>query len=529
MSDFVIDLRHLYACCVMLSAMSSYAQTWTYIFDPNSEVHVVNDAIDHFGGTVLIGTNVHPPVSPGIWLTYPINADGTSVHSVTNGQLTSSVVLGNDQGINRYLMTLLPSNESKLVGIGSAQIGYPQDTLRWLGVVSLIDPSNGVEFDVLAPPERDWKTTYGACLSTELGYVGFANGHFGFDSTIGPTSLFPTEFDVFKVPSTIDGVSFCTAYDGVGAFTATHVHPWPTGGLLTTSYSLWQPNALNAGSIVTLENDLCTVRFGFPTLAPSPESDRYSDAIGFSPQSLPTKSKTIIVTGQSNDVFYDVDLGVQSRTVVQIYDSTGILIRERKFRSTYWADSSPVLNSMDTTAHGRFYFAQMEGMDVRNYDLGIPSAVRVILIDTLLDIYGEYTIDGFLENQLYEVRRVRSATDGGVYVMGRVKDLGIPQAPWQGWITKVSPMDLLTSTPERRPELSLRPYPNPGSEQLVLEAPQLHGTILIHDAIGRTVFEKASSGGGITLNTEDLRPGVYHISWMDAQGRFLKSSKWLKQ
>lgn len=529
MSYVAMNLGHLYACCVMLSAMSSHAQTWTYIFDPSSEVHVVNDAIDHFESTVLLGTNVHPPISPGIWLTYPINADGTSIHRITNGQLVSSVVLGSDHGINRYLMTLLPSNENKLVGVGSAQIDYPLDTLRWMGLVSIIDPSSGVEFDVLAPPEREWKTSYGACRSTELGYIGFANGHFGFDSTIGPTSLFPTEFDVFKVPNTIDGVSFCTAYNGIGAFTATHVHPWPTGGLLTTSYSLWQPNALNAGSIVTLENDLCTVRFGFPTLAPSPESDRYSDAIGFSPQSLPTRSNTVIVTGQSNDIFYDVDIGIQSRTVVQVYDTTGNLLRERKFRSTYWADSNPVLNSMDTTALGRFYFAQMEGMDVRNYTMGIPSSVRVMLIDTLLQIHGQYIIDGFIENRLYEIRRVRSAADGGVFLMGRVKDLGIPQAPWLGWITKVSPMDLITSAPERGPEISLHLYPNPGSEKLVLEVPQMYGTILIHDATGRSVFEKASTGGRITLNTGDLRPGVYHISWMDVQGRFQKSSTWLKQ
>jgi hypothetical protein len=79
------------------------------------------------------------------------------------------------------------------------------------------------------------------------------------------------------------------------------------------------------------------------------------------------------------------------------------------------------------------------------------------------------------------------------------------------WIPQPGPSCEAIITSVQSPTISapeVNVYPNPASDQLTISAPQMNGTLIISNALGRTVYSDQFSGQ-TTIPVSDLAPGIY--------------------
>jgi len=330
----------------------------------------------------------------------------------------------------------------------------------------------------------------------------------------------------FRFGSTGDSLNTCAAYATEGIVPLYTVRPWPGGGFLCASSSPWSTLVLS--SLTLLEEDLCTVRWNTasPQVNPPPEFELAGLSISIN--AIPTTSRRMIVAGEYRNNFAQTG---EPRGAIQILDTTGVMIHQRTFNSTHQMGDRPgEFTCLDTTAGGLIHYAQMENRWASLENEGLPDNVHVFMLDTLLNIIGDYLIDGISQNKLYALRNIRSALDGGVYLMGRVMDLSQPAPRWQGWIAKVGREEFATGVREQE-RTSMNIAPNPGREAftLLLDQPLQNAQLTVADGLGRIVHTGSISGTNITIATASLAPGLYIVQVLEATGTMRRTARWVKE
>jgi len=492
------------------SSESSAQSGWSYVFEPDSTTFLFDVRELSADKLIAVGVNWIPGQEPG----------PSQVYLFENGALVggNNVVI---TGGRAYLNTILPKDDNSVQMFGAWRSDEPLvASLPFRAGIFQIGADLDLEGYTTMGPDAAYNATIAGCRAVDGSYSGIGVNYLSGSSTLS--------FHPYRFSTALDSLSSCQVYAGIGPFMAHTIHPWTHGGFLCASYSIWT-NDPTAGTITILEEDLCTVRSNFspPPSAPSDLPFSALSAIQQFPNALPLGASHIIACGEAFDV---TAIGYTQRCAIQVLDTVGMIIRERRFHSDRFADSPAICNSIDTTVGHQFYYAQMEGRDPANEVLSMPCDIRIILLDSLLQPLGSYTIDGYADSALYELRRVRSAIDGSVYVLGRVKYLNTPAPRWQGWIAKVGREEFATGVQEQE-RTSMNIAPNPGREAftLLLDQPLQNAQLTVADGLGRIVHTGSISGTNITIATASLAPGLYIVQVLEATGTMRRTARWVKE
>lgn len=75
---------------------------------------------------------------------------------------------------------------------------------------------------------------------------------------------------------------------------------------------------------------------------------------------------------------------------------------------------------------------------------------------------------------------------------------------------------------------NLRLWPNPGTDMLHIEIGRNgRADVRMLDGMGRIILARSAITGGLTLNSEDMAPGLYLVEVNSLEGR--RTLKWVKQ
>lgn len=114
---------------------------------------------------------------------------------------------------------------------------------------------------------------------------------------------------------------------------------------------------------------------------------------------------------------------------------------------------------------GILYHAQVntDGGLTIPYWSNSPGQAQVFRMDTSLNILGSYTFDGIAQNSFYWPISVMAMPDGGVLVMGALRE-SMASGTIVGWVARFGPEDFLSVSEMEQPAAQV--FPNPGMESL---------------------------------------------------------------
>lgn len=239
---------------------------------------------------------------------------------------------------------------------------------------------------------------------------------------------------------------------------------------------------------------------------------------------LQLESGNVIASGH-----YWNSLSEDRGAVLQLLTTNGTLLEQWTSASPYPRDLPAIARAIDIGPEGHLYFAQM------NNDVGVgvmgnaPSQIDVFRLDTNLQVLSSFRFDGFASNKYFFPATVTVSHDGSVFLTGSTVDLNVPGSQPQGWVAKIG-ADSFVSVMERpKPTVSL--FPNPGKEgfQLVLGEPLTNGRLEIHDVQGKLVHTEPFTGVNGQVTVPGLTPGVYCVSFRNANGTSMLHQRWVKQ
>lgn len=191
---------------------------------------------------------------------------------------------------------------------------------------------------------------------------------------------------------------------------------------------------------------------------------------------------------------------------------------------------TPRLQAMDIDQAGDLLFCQME--DLEPYNLFAPtrpSAIRIIKLDTSLNVICENLIDGSLEDRYYLPTRIKATDDGGYAVLGASYEVGSPLGT-SLWVAKFPGSACTTAIDDIGAVNNVSVYPNPGNEELhVVLDPSAQGVLELVDVAGRIWCSVPLISGRALVRTSTLAAGVYFYRSIDPAGRSQAQGKWVKQ
>lgn len=218
-------------------------------------------------------------------------------------------------------------------------------------------------------------------------------------------------------------------------------------------------------------------------------------------------------------------------SVVRRTDSAGVALATWENASEFYMDVPAVIQALDRAANGNIFFAQNEndiGFWYPFYPDIAPSRVRVVELDTDLNMVGEFLIDGFPENRLYSLSSVVASSDGGAYVMGAVTDLNDPNGKPKAWVQKIGPEQIVAV--HETAQYSATLFPNPGHDGFDLRTtvPVTKATLTLIDATGRSVEQIPFNGSSLHVPAQKLPVGLYFIRVIADDGTVLFTGQWVK-
>ncbi len=219
-----------------------------------------------------------------------------------------------------------------------------------------------------------------------------------------------------------------------------------------------------------------------------------------------------------------LELGYYHSVIMKI-DSIGGLQDMAYFESTFPFDQVAVLSAMCDAPEGGFYFAYVE-----NSELLVQvqfSNVRVLRMDTSLNVTCEWLVEGGEEGAYYYLERIKSTSDGGFVLLGGCRTNGESTS---AWAQKFEASDCYSSANEWVQPHQGGVFPNPGSQEFIWKGDVLRsGELRLHDALGRLVWTGAIVNGHVHAEGLLMVPGVYCYEVRDGTGKRYDSGFWVKQ
>lgn len=223
-----------------------------------------------------------------------------------------------------------------------------------------------------------------------------------------------------------------------------------------------------------------------------------------------------------------------ARAVALISDIAGALIRSFLPRSQYPQDFCTFLQTLSRTPDGHLYFAMHENAQLGPpslFSVFEPNRIHVYKLDTSLNVLCEHILDGFADNAYYYLNRIKATDDGGFILLGGRRDFNDPSGYFAAWAQKFGPEDCVVGIAEQPLAQQAVLFPNPGSEgfSLLLNGEARNGTLLVLDALGRSVGTAPIRQSQARFDARHLAAGAYLYRAVDAQGTVQAVGRWVKE
>ncbi len=231
---------------------------------------------------------------------------------------------------------------------------------------------------------------------------------------------------------------------------------------------------------------------------------------------------------------------IQSRwNAVIKTDSGGSLLATYLPPNTAALNTTPRLQAMAAAGMEQLHFCQVEGLQLgmsSSGDISLfmptePSRVRVIKLDTALNVMCAHVIDGHLDGRYYLPTRIRSTNDGGHVIIGASMEPGTLESS-AIWVAKFPAEACATHVPERVAVQDHRVHPNPGNTSFVLHLSgvvQPGGRLFLHGPDGHRVRAVGVQGNRAVVEVGDLASGIYFYRIERADGSPWASGRWVKE
>lgn len=97
--------------------------------------------------------------------------------------------------------------------------------------------------------------------------------------------------------------------------------------------------------------------------------------------------------------------------------------------------------------------------------------------------------------------------------------------------TMLTTIDDLNSIFELSSNLEMEVYPNPATNELTIRTPesQEFSTLVVKDALGRSVLNQANHQVQSNLSISNLPDGIYILEWRSKDNHLLASTRFVKQ
>lgn len=223
--------------------------------------------------------------------------------------------------------------------------------------------------------------------------------------------------------------------------------------------------------------------------------------------------------------------GIEYLVGLQRSSPLGATIDQKVFSGPY-TDAElvqPAVNrGLDLFDESTFAFAYNDNAIIRAIPLGVErNNVRVLRMDTALNILGEYIFDGLALDRYYFLSSIVASPDGAVYVMGNVWDYNDPTPKPKPWLARVAPEQFVSV-----PELSLATVnvaPNPGIEGFRITTEQASGPthLEVRDLHGRLVHDQSLRSSNEWVHAADLPAGLYVLRMLATDGSSW-AGRWVK-
>lgn len=302
------------------------------------------------------------------------------------------------------------------------------------------------------------------------------------------------------------------------------LHPHPDGRLvLSTGAVAWDAPPSN-GHVVYLSDtfDLLGV---YPTEQVEEGSPmNLVNAPGGPLDILPLPSGDLLISG------YYWHSPFVRRTAIQRTNDQGQVQAQWAVTTPFAKDQPAPHVGISLGTDGILYHAQVntDGGLTIPYWSNSPGQAQVFRMDTSLNILGSYTFDGIAQNSFYWPISVMAMPDGGVLVMGALRE-SMASGTIVGWVARFGPEDFLSVSEMEQPAVQV--FPNPGMESfhVMLTRPLAQGRLRLHDMQGRLVLATALTGMAMHIPTTELASGLYALTITDGAGRIVHAGRWVKE
>jgi hypothetical protein len=129
----------------------------------------------------------------------------------------------------------------------------------------------------------------------------------------------------------------------------------------------------------------------------------------------------------------------------------------------------------------------------------------------------------------YFLYSILATSDGGCLMVGNRYDYELQEQERDIYVAKVNSEGLIVWTQEIKPDQNMFSiYPNPGSNQINLKMPAGEFDFELYGLNGQVLIKQQVNGENNTINTIQLKPGIYFYRIIDSRNQIIQTGKWIR-
>lgn len=382
-------------------------------------------------------------------------------------------------------------------------------------------------------------TTYYSGSGLDLLYMeNVVNTGDGRVMLLGGASVpgtFPSRSEFLLLDSAGDALNWQTMESLTGVLMPMHGIHDSSGFIVSTIGSAQVFGNYSVSEFQYLSDDLTSIQgIASPQVWIGEPQNGINARFTDNPCMVPLPSGNLVVSGTYGS------LGAGQGGVLVRMSRNGELLGQYFPPHSFMFDHTAALEAIHLDASGDLLYCQVENLQINPngsggltpHDPHEPSRIRVMKLDTAFNVLCEFLIDGFTgsDDAYYIPTRIKPTSDGDILIIGSRKMLNGSNRTAL-WATKISAEACISGVAESSRSAAAILYPNPGRDHftLVLNGEAVKGTLLLHDAMGRSCGTAQISHGQAQFEASELPAGVYLYQAMDALGHKLATGKWVKE
>jgi hypothetical protein len=200
-------------------------------------------------------------------------------------------------------------------------------------------------------------------------------------------------------------------------------------------------------------------------------------------------------------------------------------------RSEFLYDQVGALQACDLTPDGHLLFVQVENVQPFSFfNPGVPSRVRVLKVDTALNVLCERVMNGFADNQHHVVTRIKSTADGGYLLIGFQAIPGVNSGA-DLWVEKFPALECDVHVQDSMGSIRPLVFPNPGTRfQLTLNGRVItNGYVELWNAQGQMIQRTRLEQDQAFVDGSAWPSGIYGYRVVDGSGNSVARGTWVRE